>query len=64
MARRTYEILGISFKTKQELKNRIREILYWYDIGETLNKVDFEFMLELVRKYHPRPSNQIFRRAS
>lgn len=47
-----FVILGEIFSTKTSLENRIKEILYHYQLEEFLSERDFEFMFEIL-KLHP-----------
>lgn len=51
--RQTYIVRGEVFRTKSELQERVKRILWSYKDGQTLATDDFEFMLDLLQN-HPR----------
>jgi hypothetical protein len=56
--RQQFKISGETFKTKQDLLERIRRVLYAYEEGQTLNELDFTFMLDVLR-LHPNVAQKI-----
>ena len=50
--RQSYIVAGENFKTKADLQERIKAILYQYQDRECLSEVDFVFMLEVLQR-HP-----------
>lgn len=58
MARQSFVVNGQLFKTKGELQNRVRGILWTYLEGQDLPIDDFEFMLDLFTN-HPRADIKI-----
>src|SRR5438552_722209 len=56
--RQQFEIGGETFKTKKDLLERIRRVLYDYEEGQTLNTPDFTFMLDVLR-LHPNVAQKI-----
>lgn len=47
--KQTFNVAGESFKTKKDLTERVRGILYAYKEGETLNMFDHLFMADLLQ---------------
>lgn len=58
MARQSFVVNGEFFKTKGDLQNRVRRILWTYLEGQDLPIDDFEFMLDLLTN-HPRADIKI-----
>jgi hypothetical protein len=56
--RKTYIVSGEYFKTKGELQERVKGILWTYLEGQSLPDNDFEFMLDLLSN-HPRADIKI-----
>lgn len=49
----------MSFKTKSDVTSYVQKILYKYDLNEFLNKIDFNFMLDLLKIGHHDPDSKI-----
>ena len=56
--RQTYLVHGEVFRTKSELQERIKRILWRYEDRQTLATDDFEFMLDLLQ-HHPRAETKM-----
>lgn len=56
--KKTYIVNGEYFKTKAELKDRVKSILWTYLEGQDLAQDDFEFVLDLLSN-HPRSDIKI-----